>query len=186
MFIIHLPITNDEVLVKVKKESIATDLTLAALGSDVPVDIIPHEIKADSKDNVLIVEDNADVIHYLIKCLEHSYNIDIAMNGQEGIDLAMETIPDIIVSDVMMPIKDGLELLQELKMDEKTSHIPIVLLTVKADIASRLEGLKRRDDAYLIKPFREDELLVVIQNILETRYKLWLLWYYMDIILDRL
>ena len=108
------------------------------------------------------------------------------MNGQEGIDLAMETIPDIIVSDVMMPIKDGLELLQELKMDEKTSHIPIVLLTVKADIASRLEGLKRRDDAYLIKPFREDELLVVIQNILETRYKLWLLWYYMDIILDRL
>ncbi|MEM6725181.1 MAG: ATP-binding protein, partial [Bacteroidota bacterium] len=128
--------------------------------------------EVSSKSNVLIVEDNADVIHYLINCLKSTYNIEIAMNGEEGIQKAIENTPDIIVSDVMMPIKDGFELCQTLKRDMRTSHIPIILLTAKADIEARLEGLQKGADAYLNKPFHQEELLIVMQNQLMLRQQL--------------
>ncbi len=133
------------------------------------------EFKVDSKEDkpsVLLVEDNADVIHYLIICLKEFYNIEIAMNGEEGIEKALEEIPDLIVSDVMMPIKDGFELCHTLKNDHRTSHIPIVLLTAKSDIEARLEGLQRGADAYLSKPFHQDELLVILDNQLKLRQRL--------------
>ena len=130
------------------------------------------EVLTTEKPTVLIVEDNPHVVHYLIKCLESSYNIDVAMDGQEGIDKAINNIPDIIISDVMMPIKDGFEVCQTLKTDERTSHIPIVMLTAKADIESRLTGLQRGADAYLSKPFNQEELLINLQNLLTLRKKL--------------
>ncbi len=98
--------------------------------------------------------------------------MEFAYNGQAGIEKALENIPDIIVSDVMMPIKDGFEVVEKLKNDERTSHIPIILLTAKADIQSRLQGLRRGADAYLSKPFHQEELLVTINNLLESRRKL--------------
>ncbi len=101
-------------------------------------------------------------------------NIYFAYNGQAGIEKALETIPDLIISDVMMPIKDGFEVVETLKNDERTSHIPIILLTAKADVQSRLAGLRRGADAYLSKPFHQEELLVTVDNLLETRKKLQL------------
>lgn len=131
---------------------------------------------------ILLVEDNPDVMEYLAACLAHApapgegrreaYTLDFAYNGRTGIVKALETIPDIIISDVMMPERDGFEVCEALKNDERTSHIPIVLLTAKADVASRIAGLRRGADAYLAKPFHEEELLVTLVNLLEMRKKL--------------
>lgn len=93
--------------------------------------------------NLLIIEDNPDVITYMATVLEGRYNIDVAENGTVGIGKALGSIPDIIISDVMMPYHDGFAVTKTLKNDERTSHIPIVLLTARADAESRLEGLER-------------------------------------------
>jgi len=121
---------------------------------------------------VLVVEDNVDVARYLLASLESNYRVELAYNGQEGIDKALEIVPDIIISDVMMPEKDGFELCDFLKNEEKTSHIPIVLLTAKADIASKIAGLKRGADVYLPKPFNQEELLAHLENLIRQRKKL--------------
>jgi signal transduction histidine kinase/ligand-binding sensor domain-containing protein/DNA-binding response OmpR family regulator len=120
----------------------------------------------------LIVEDNADVITYLIACLKSQYRLEVAYNGQSGIDKAIELVPDVIVSDVMMPEKDGFELCRTLKSDMRTSHIPIVLLTALGDTSSRLEGLETGADAYLAKPFNERELEISLRKSMELRQRL--------------
>lgn len=129
-------------------------------------------VLTEERPTLLIVEDNIDVATYLKACLEEKYLIQLAWNGQEGIDYAIDQVPDIIISDVMMPEKDGYELCRRLKNDRRTSHIPIVLLTAKADTDSRIEGLERGADAYLAKPFNQQELLVQLANLLEIRKKL--------------
>jgi YesN/AraC family two-component response regulator len=120
----------------------------------------------------LLVEDNEDVLTYLELCLQGKYRIQKARNGLQGIQLAIEMIPDIILSDVMMPEKDGYEVVERLKKDERTSHIPIILLTAKAELESRLEGLERGADAYLSKPFEKKELEVRLRKLIEVRQKL--------------
>ncbi len=120
----------------------------------------------------LLIEDNRDVLKYLAACLQGQYRLEMATNGQEGIEKSIEQIPDIIISDVMMPEKDGFEVLATLKRDERTSHIPVVLLTAKADIESRLEGLERGADAYLAKPFEQRELEVVLRKLIALRQQL--------------
>lgn len=140
-------------------------------------DISPEEdmpVGSDSQPTLLIVEDNPDVRLYLTSCLEKEYYLIYAENGQEGIDTALENVPDIILSDVMMPVKDGFALCDTLKHDERTSHIPIVMLTAKADFESRMQGLRKRADAYLSKPFEQEELLVTLDNLLEIRKQLQL------------
>mgnify|MGYP002400242333 CR=1 FL=1 len=121
---------------------------------------------------ILIIEDNPDVVEYLSACLRDHYALNLAYNGKAGIEIALETVPDLIISDVMMPEKDGFEVVETLKNDEHSSHIPIVLLTAKADQASRIAGLKKGADAYLAKPFHREELLATINNLLEMRRKL--------------
>ena len=121
---------------------------------------------------ILIMEDNPDVVQYLYACLASDFQLLKARNGREGIAKAIESVPDLIISDVMMPEKDGFEVCETLKNDERTSHIPIILLTAKADVESRLEGLKRGADAYLAKPFNKNELLIRVQKLLELRQKL--------------
>lgn len=118
---------------------------------------------------LLIVEDSPDIIEYLQISLSDAYQIQVANNGQSGIDKAQEIIPDIIISDVMMPGKDGYELCETLKSDEITSHIPIILLTAKVELEDRILGLKRGADAYLYKPFRKEELLVRLEKLTELR-----------------
>ncbi|MCC6724909.1 MAG: response regulator, partial [Saprospiraceae bacterium] len=134
-----------------------------------PLDMLPA---ADDSQSVLLIEDNPDVVEYLAACLQGQFALDFAYNGRAGIEKALESIPDLIVSDVMMPEKDGFEVVEALKNDERTSHIPIILLTAKADVESRLKGLRRGADAYLSKPFHQEELLVTVGNLLEMRKKL--------------
>ncbi len=121
---------------------------------------------------VLIIEDHPDVAEYLEACLGRHYQLDFAYNGREGVEKALETVPDLIVSDVMMPEKDGFEVCELLKNDLRTSHIPIVLLTAKAGVENRIAGLRRGADAYLAKPFHEEELRATLANLLEQRRKL--------------
>jgi DNA-binding response OmpR family regulator len=121
---------------------------------------------------ILLIEDNPDVVTYLKAILSGSYNLDIAYNGRIGIEKALEAIPDLIISDVMMPEKDGFQVLDALKNDERTSHIPIVLLTAKADVASKVIGLRRGADAYLPKPFDKAELLATLEMMMENRRRL--------------
>lgn len=117
---------------------------------------------------ILIVEDNADVVAYIASCLTE-YKLVVGKDGQEGFDIACESIPDLIITDVMMPYVDGFEMCKRLRNDERTSHIPIIMLTAKADIESKLEGFEHGIDAYLEKPFYTDELTLRIRKLLEQR-----------------
>ncbi|MCB0634185.1 MAG: response regulator, partial [Lewinella sp.] len=121
---------------------------------------------------LLIVEDNLDVMKYIASCLQRDYELLFARDGRDGINRAFEYIPDIIISDVMMPEVDGFTLCSTLKQDERTSHIPIILLTAKADMASKLEGLAYGADAYLIKPFHHTELDIRLRKLIELRRQL--------------
>jgi signal transduction histidine kinase/DNA-binding response OmpR family regulator len=120
----------------------------------------------------LVVEDNYDVVFYLNQLLSKEYSVSVAYNGKDGVEKAIELIPDVVISDIIMPEKDGLELCQELKTDERTSHIPIILTTAKSALEDRLAGLKKGADAYLNKPFNENELFLYLHNFIEVRKKL--------------
>ena len=117
---------------------------------------------------ILLVEDNADVVAYTASCLP-DYRLAVGKDGREGFDIACELIPDLIITDVMMPFVDGFEMSRRLRKDERTSHIPIIMLTAKADMESKMEGLEHGADAYLEKPFYKDELKLRIKKLLEQR-----------------
>ncbi len=125
---------------------------------------------------VLVVEDNNDLRHFLRQCLAEETNFPCrvieAANGKDGYELAMAQIPDLIISDIMMPKIDGVQLCHMLKNDKRTDHIPIILLTAKASGESKIEGLEIGADDYLTKPFQEFELLARIKNLIEGRRKL--------------
>ncbi len=135
---------------------------------------IPNDYNEISgkKPLLLIVDDNLSVIDYLIIILKEKYEILTAINGREGLIKAIEYIPDIILSDIMMPMMDGITMLDKIKNDFRTSHIPVVMLTAKVDIDSRLKGLKIGADAYISKPFNKEELIVQLQSLTELRIKL--------------
>lgn len=120
---------------------------------------------------ILLVEDNADVVAYTASCLP-DYRLAVGQDGREGLEIATELIPDLIITDVMMPFVDGFELCRQLRSDERTSHIPVIMLTAKADLESKMEGLEKGADAYLEKPFNREELLVRIKKLLELRKNL--------------
>jgi signal transduction histidine kinase/CheY-like chemotaxis protein len=122
---------------------------------------------------ILIVEDNIEMREYIRQCLKKpSYNITEAANGSEGLQKAQTIIPDLIISDVMMPKMDGYELTQSIRENISTSHIPLILLTAKSSLDSKLKGLKRGADAYLTKPFSPLELQINVQNLIEIRSSL--------------
>ena len=130
---------------------------------------IETDLHANSRnDLILLVEDNTDVVAYTAGCLPE-YRLAVGKDGREGFDIACQIIPDLIVTDVMMPFVDGFEMCKRLRQDERTSHIPIIMLTAKADMESRLEGLEHGADAYLEKPFYKDELKLRIKKLLEQR-----------------
>lgn len=118
---------------------------------------------------LLLVEDNNDVRTLLKQTFKTRYNIITASNGEKGIELALEHIPDLIISDVMMPIKDGIQLAQTLKNDERTSHIPIILLTAKAGDENKLTALEVGIDDYITKPFNSKLLITKAEKLIENR-----------------
>lgn len=122
--------------------------------------------------HVLLVEDNPDMVAYIRDSISNTFQISSAENGLEGLAWARKNIPDIIVSDVMMPKMNGLELCAKIKTDERTSHIPVILLTARAAMEDKIEGLETGADDYLIKPFNIMELQVRMNNLIVQREKL--------------
>lgn len=122
---------------------------------------------------VLLVEDNQDLQHFIAEILAPHYKVLTANDGLQGERMAFEHIPDLVISDVMMPKKDGYELCSALKHNVKTSHVPIIMLTAKAGQNSKMAGLTQGADAYLIKPFDADELLLRAKNLIKARKKIW-------------
>ena len=118
---------------------------------------------------ILVVEDNFDLRNYIAEQLEESYTIYEAKDGEKGLQLAGEILPDLIISDIMMPKMDGYEMSRKLKRDFKTSHIPIIMLTAKAAREDKMDGLEIGADDYLIKPFDADELLIRVKNLIKIR-----------------
>jgi signal transduction histidine kinase/ligand-binding sensor domain-containing protein/DNA-binding response OmpR family regulator len=122
---------------------------------------------------LLLVEDNTDLRQFLSKQLSEFYRVQVASDGKEGWEKALNLLPDLIVSDVMMPVMDGIQLLDKLKNDINTSHIPVVLLSAKYSIESQVEGLNYGADYYITKPFNNDLLVASINNLLRQRQKLF-------------
>nr|WP_299074014.1 response regulator [uncultured Allomuricauda sp.] len=127
------------------------------------------QINDESLPLLLIVDDNEEIRLFIKSLLKNDYRVLQAENGKEGVEVAFETIPDLILSDIMMPVEDGIYLSNSLKSDERTSHIPIVLLTAKSAEEDELAGLKTGADAYMIKPFKEEKLRVVIEKLIASR-----------------
>jgi len=133
--------------------------------------LIHSENTGSTNPLILLVEDNADVVAYTASCLP-DYKLAVGKDGREGFDIAIDIIPDLVITDVMMPFVDGFEMCRKLREDERTSHIPIIMLTAKADMQSKLEGIEKGADAYLEKPFHKEELLLRIRKLLELRKSL--------------
>lgn len=118
---------------------------------------------------ILLVEDEPDMLQYIYEILSPSYQIITAVNGKVGIEKALEFIPDLIVSDIMMPQVDGIELCRTVKSDKRTSHVPVILLTALTDVNHHVQGIREGADVYLPKPFNSQLLLVHIHNLIHTR-----------------
>ncbi len=167
-FITELPVRQDAVEKYSPAERFADNLIVSGESVTSGNEIGFH---SDQKlPTVLIVDDTPDLLHYLSLCLQEDYTILLAMDGQAGIDKAIEEVPDVIVSDVMMPVKNGFELCTAVKSDEHSSHIPVILLTAKAEMEAKIEGLSSGADGYIVKPFEKDELLLTIRNALNARH----------------
>ena len=172
-FTILLPLgkehlTRDE-LVLTPAEKLPLDQPPAMTDSLEEVDDIDA---GPSMPKLLIIEDNADLRYYLRSCLSGKYNVVESPDGTDGYQKALEQIPDLVVTDLMMPGMDGIELCEKLKAEEKTSHIPIILLTAKVDHSTKLDGLKKGADDYITKPFSPDELLTRVENLITIRRNL--------------
>lgn len=121
---------------------------------------------------LLLVEDNKDVLEYLISILEDTYSVVISKDGKDGLEKAKKIIPDIIITDIMMPQMNGYDLIEKLKGDIVTDHIPVIVLTALGDLDSKLSGLEIGADHYLTKPFSEKELILKVKNLISNRKKL--------------
>lgn len=162
------------------KKMVSGNTMNSSQGFEKPVIKMPEEevtasepgfVQSD-KDHVLVVEDHADVRKYIKGKLEEHYSVAEACNGSQGLEIARNMMPDLVISDVMMPGMDGFELCKKLKTDKLTSHIPVVLLTARAEDNDRISGLETGADAYIVKPFNSRELNIVVKNQIELRKKL--------------
>jgi signal transduction histidine kinase/DNA-binding response OmpR family regulator/ligand-binding sensor domain-containing protein len=131
-----------------------------------------YELQDKTLPTVLVVEDNPELRRFLSEGLNAHYSVTQAIHGRQGLDKAIEEVPELIITDLMMPEMDGLELCQKIKTDPRTSHIPVVLLTAKSDRHTKLDSLELGADDYILKPFDFQELLARVTNLIEQRHKL--------------
>ena len=130
------------------------------------------EATDESKTQILVVEDNPDLRAHISNLLKDNYKVLNAINGKKGLELAIKAVPDLIITDLMMPEMDGIQLNEAVKNNENTSHIPVILLTAKADRDTKLESLKTGADDFLVKPFDNEELFIRVENMISQRQKL--------------
>lgn len=170
-FIVELPITNTAKFKTIENKKTNGQVTAINSEREFPIKDPIFVIEKSKGDTpiLLVVEDNEDVAKYIQNCVKDDYNVVLAQDGEEGIQKALEIIPDIIISDLMMPLKDGFEVCSTLKNDERTSHIPIILLTAKATQEDKIEGLETGADAYMMKPFHKKELIIRLKKLIESR-----------------
>jgi DNA-binding response OmpR family regulator len=121
---------------------------------------------------LLIIEDHTELRQYLQNNFQTTYRVLTAFDGEQGKEIAIAEIPDLVITDLMLPKLDGMEVCRALKGEEKTSHIPVVMLTARSEIKSRIEGLESGADDYIAKPFDFGELNARVENLLETRKRL--------------
>lgn len=182
-FVVTLPLSNKVELMEdegfpmsIAEERGATNLAVASYipevgeeGADIEARVVSAQEEAAV---VLIVDDNADMRAYMRFHLSPHFVVEEASNGKAGLEQAFALVPDLVLSDVMMPEMDGFALLEALRHDVRTSHIPVVLLTAKADAESKLAGLHRGADDYLAKPFSAAELIARLENLIAVRQQL--------------
>lgn len=135
-------------------------------------EVLQKAAETKKKATLLIVEDNYEIKKLIAEIFAKEYKIIHAENGQEGLVKAKEQLPDLIISDIMMPVKDGNEMCEELKQDNLTNHIPIVMLTAKEGLKNKLIGLQKGADSYISKPFSVEELKTTVTSLITQRHKL--------------
>jgi DNA-binding response OmpR family regulator len=177
-FSLKLPLGNehlkaDEIFKHTEEKIVETFETISGfeVSEEIPATAEDLVIKS-GKDIILIVEDHSDLRKYIRENLTENYQVIEAANGKDGFEKAIEVIPDLIISDVMMPEMDGYTFCKKVKTSETTNHIPVILLTAKATTEDKLEGLELGADDYLIKPFNPEELKLRVRNLIKTREQL--------------
>ena len=178
-FTIHIPVRQKGEVTNQPTEKIE-QLVEPSSAEEVPnqarhIDELIQPYQTD-KPEVLIIDDNIDIRTYLRSVLSEKYNVSEAADGKVGLELARKIVPDIVLSDIMMPVMDGLAFCQQLKTDKAISHIPVILLTARSLDEQRAEGYEHGADAYLSKPFSLRLLFSRIDNLIESRKKLNQTW----------
>lgn len=164
--VFSLPLPNED------EEALVEELEIPETAND---DADADDKTVDSGNNMpklLIVDDNEDFRTFLCTCMQNKFEVLQAENGEKAFEIAVNDVPDMIISDVMMPVKDGIQLCKDLKNDVRTSHIPIILLTAKTTEESQIDGLKSGADDYISKPFNIDVLYIKMKNLIESRKRM--------------
>ena len=165
------PSSTSKQITALEISNLANNETLKAdpLAVNPDLDTKPEPTAQHNNQQILVIDDNQELLNLIHDILSPHFQCQLALDGEQGLEIAKQQLPDLVISDLMMPGISGLDVLSQLKSDSLTSHIPVVLLTAKGDTQSRIEGWKNRADEYISKPFNDQELIVRINNILTIR-----------------
>jgi YesN/AraC family two-component response regulator len=175
VFSIKLPLGKEhfkaeEFITEAEEKTISIDAATA--DHNLVHDAETEHVQKKGMNSLLLIEDDPEIREFLKEFFEKDYKILETENGRQGLDVAMQSHPDLIISDIMMPEMDGIDFCRELKNNIKTSHIPVVLLTAKASLTHHKEGIQTGADAYITKPFSPDILRMTVHNLLQSRENL--------------
>lgn len=176
-FEIILPIGNDHLqpneIISEKPELITTYEDIKIYTTDMePLELQKEAIAVNKENSILIIEDNSDLRAFLDKRLGMEYEIYMAENSDKGKLMAFDIVPDLIISDIILPGQNGIQLTETLKQDIRTSHIPIILLTAKGSMEEQIKGIRSKADAFIVKPFNLEYLEETVKNLLKNRMML--------------